>query len=151
MFVDRVSTMPRKVKQRIVEMSVLHRGLSVVALAVVLCACAASPESIKAANYNSSPYAYLTCPQLAQYKAMLNGRLVQASSEQDNARLEDVVGNLTLGIPVGSASHKWTPWQIADLKGFVDNNRYLLDLLKTGQQGAADADRVRAAANKPKL
>jgi starvation-inducible outer membrane lipoprotein len=119
MFVDRVSTMPRKVKQRIVEMSVLHRGLSVAALAVVLCACAASPESIKAANYNSSPYAYLTCPQLAQYKAMLNGRLVQASSEQDNARLEDVVGNLTLGIPVGSASHKWTPWRIADLKGRI--------------------------------
>jgi hypothetical protein len=41
--------------------------------------------------------------------------------------------------------------QIADLKGFVDNNRYLLDLLKTGQQSAVDADRIKAAANKPKL
>ncbi len=58
------------------------------ALAVVLCACAASPESIKVANYNSSPYAYLDRLQLAQYKAMLNGRLVKASSEQDNARME---------------------------------------------------------------
>ena len=72
-----------------------------------------------AANYNSSPYAYLTCPQLAQYKTMLNGRLATASSEQETARTEDIIGNVTIGLPIGSASHKWTPWQISDLKGRV--------------------------------
>src|ERR1700721_3764042 len=110
---DRGSTMPRRVKQRIVEMAVLHRGLSGVALAVVLCACAASPESIKAANYNSSPYAYLTCPQLAQYKAMLNGRLATASSEQETARTEDAIGDVALGIPFASAGQKGTPGTIS--------------------------------------
>ena len=100
-------------------MIVLSRGLSLAALTVALSACAASPESIKAANYNSSPYAYLTCPQLSNYKAMLNGRLAQASSEQDNARLEDTIGNVTIRIPIGSASHKWIPWQISDLKGRI--------------------------------
>jgi starvation-inducible outer membrane lipoprotein len=100
-------------------MLVSHRGLSVAALAVILSACATSPENIKAANYNSSVYAYLTCPQLAQYKAMLNGRLATASSEQETARTEDAIGDVALGIPFGSASHRWTPWQISDLKGRV--------------------------------
>ncbi len=100
-------------------MLVSYRGLSLAALTVALSACAASPESIKAANYSSDGYAYLTCPQLAQYKAMLNGRLIQASSEQEDARTEDAIGNVTLGIPFGSASHKWTPWQISDLKGRI--------------------------------
>jgi starvation-inducible outer membrane lipoprotein len=100
-------------------MLVPYRVLSLAALTVALSACAASPESIKAANYSSDGYAYLTCPQLAQYKVMLNGRLIQASSEQENARTEDAIGNVTLGIPFGSASHKWTPWQISDLKGRI--------------------------------
>ena len=100
-------------------MSVITRGLAVAACAAVLSACAATPESIKAANYNSDSYAYLTCPQLAQYRAMLTGRLAQASSEQDSARVEDTIGMATIGMQVGSASHKWTPWQISDLKGRI--------------------------------
>ena len=100
-------------------MDIFTRGLAVAACAAVLSACAAKPESIKAANYNSDSYAYLTCPQLAQYRGMLNGRLAQASSEQETARTEDAIGNVTLGIPFGSAGHKWTPWQISDLKGRI--------------------------------
>jgi hypothetical protein len=50
---------------------------------------------------------------------MLNDTLAQAISEPDNARLEDKIGNVTVGIPIGSASHKWTPWQISDLKGRI--------------------------------
>jgi hypothetical protein len=99
-------------------MDVFTRGLAVAACAAILSACAASPESIKAANYSSDSYAYLSCPQLAQYRAMLNGRLAQASSEEETARVEDAEG-FALGIPIGSASHKWTPWQISDLKGRI--------------------------------
>jgi hypothetical protein len=100
-------------------MHIFTRGLAVAACAVVLTACAAKPESIKAANYNSDGYAYLTCPHLAQYRGMLNGRLAQASSDQETARTEDALGNVAIGIPIGSASHKWTPWQISDLKGRI--------------------------------
>src|ERR1700686_2187112 len=62
---------------------------------------------------------YLPYPQLAQYKTMLNGRVAKASSEQETARAEDMIGSVTIGIPLGSTSHKWTPWQISDLKGRV--------------------------------
>ncbi|HEY2446016.1 MAG TPA: hypothetical protein VGI20_09790 [Rhizomicrobium sp.] len=100
-------------------MQIFHRGLSMVVVAVALTACAAHPESIKAANYNSNPYAYLSCPQLAEYKAMLSGRLSDADALQEKARTEDIIG-LVVGVgSVGSDSHRWTPWQISDLKGRI--------------------------------
>ncbi|HEY2444365.1 MAG TPA: hypothetical protein VGI20_01325 [Rhizomicrobium sp.] len=100
-------------------MRISHRAISAIALALFLPACAAHPDSIKAANYNSDPYAYLSCPQLAEYKAMLNGRLNDASALQERARTEDIIG-MVVGVgSVGSDSHRWTPWQISDLKGRI--------------------------------
>ena len=97
----------------------LYRITFVMAVTCVLCACAASPEGIKAANYSSRPYQHLTCQQLADYRSMLNTRLGAAYSDEEDARAEDAVSEMTIGFGLGSASHKWTPWQIADLKGRI--------------------------------
>lgn len=100
-------------------MKIATRGLPLVALAMTLSACAASPDSIKPASIDSAQYAYLTCPQLAQYKATLTAAYDTAAGKEETARTEDAVGLVTLGIPFGSASHKWAPYQIWDLKGRI--------------------------------
>jgi starvation-inducible outer membrane lipoprotein len=91
--------------------------LSVAAFAVALSACASSPESIKAANIDSAQFAYLTCPQLAEWQGKLTAAYTVAADSQNNARAMDAVGLTLLGTPVGSMTHKYTPDQIADLKG----------------------------------
>jgi starvation-inducible outer membrane lipoprotein len=91
--------------------------LSVAALAVALSACASSPGSIKAANIDSTQFAYLTCPQLSEWQDRLTAAYKVAANSQDNARAMDAVGLLVLGTPVGSMTHKYTPDQISDLKG----------------------------------
>ncbi len=91
--------------------------LSIAALAVALSACASSPDSIKAANIDSTQFAYLTCPQLAEWQGKLTAAYNTAADSQDNARAMDAVGLLVLGTPIGSMTHQYTPDQIADLKG----------------------------------
>lgn len=100
-------------------MNLAFCSLAAAGFAVALSACAASPESIQAANYDLGPYAHLNCRQLADYNAMLNDRLAQASADEESARTEDAIGLLTVGMNFGSASHKWTAWQVSDLKGRI--------------------------------
>jgi hypothetical protein len=100
-------------------MKTVTRGLPLAALAMALSACAQSPDSIKPANIDSRQFAYLSCPQLAQYKLTLTAAYNNAASGQENAQVEDAASMLTLGIPIGSATHKWTAWQVSDLKGRI--------------------------------
>jgi starvation-inducible outer membrane lipoprotein len=98
-------------------MSNTVKCLSVAAFAVALSACASSPESIKAANIDSTQFAYLTCPQLSEWQGKLTAAYNTAADSQNNARAMDAVGLLVLGAPIGSMTHRYTPDQIADLKG----------------------------------
>ena len=98
-------------------MKVVTRGLALTALAMSLSACARSPDDIKPANIDARQYAYLSCPQLAQYRVTLTTAYNDAADKQETARGEDAVGMIALGIPIGSATHKWTAWQVGDLKG----------------------------------
>ncbi|HEY3639167.1 MAG TPA: hypothetical protein VGK90_13545 [Rhizomicrobium sp.] len=98
-------------------MKTVHRGLAMAATAIVLSACAASPESIKAHNVNSQQFSYLTCPQLAEYKATLKAAYDKAADSENNARMEDAASSIIIGVPLGSATHESVPWQIGDLKG----------------------------------
>jgi starvation-inducible outer membrane lipoprotein len=91
--------------------------LFVAGFAVALSACASSPDSIKAANIDSTQFAYLTCPQLAEWQGKLTAAYSTAADQQDTARKMDAVGLLVLGTPIGSMTHRYTPDQIADLKG----------------------------------
>jgi len=100
-------------------MKIVSPTVTVAALAVALSACAASPENIKAANIGRAQFAYLTCPQLAQYKATLNAVYDKAADSQHNARIADAIGLIVVGVPVGSATHESLPWQISDLKGRI--------------------------------
>ncbi|MGD0867566.1 MAG: hypothetical protein ABSA49_18650 [Rhizomicrobium sp.] len=100
-------------------MSYTIKGLTVAALAVALSACASSPESIKAANIDSTQFAYMTCPQLAEWEGRLTAAYNVAATSEDNARAMDAVGLALLGTPVGSMTHQFTPDQIADLKGRI--------------------------------
>ncbi|MGH6888511.1 MAG: hypothetical protein ACREHF_04840 [Rhizomicrobium sp.] len=100
-------------------MKSIYRGLPAAALAIGLSACAASPESIKAAYVNPRPFAYLTCPQLIEYKSTLTAAYDKAANTEDNARMVDAATVILVGVPVGSATHESLPWTISDLKGRI--------------------------------
>jgi len=93
------------------------RGVAVAALALALSACASAPEDIKPASIDSTQFAYLTCPQLTDWEEKLNAAYKTAADSEDSARRMDAVGLVTLGTPIGSMTHSYTPGQIADLKG----------------------------------
>lgn len=100
-------------------MKFVQRGLAAGALAIGLTGCAASPESIKPANINTSEYAYLNCAQLAAFKVTLTNAYQKVADSEDNARTLDAATILTLGVPVGSMTHQNVPYQIWDLKGRI--------------------------------
>lgn len=100
-------------------MKTAQRGLGLVALALALSGCAASPESIKPANINAAQYAYLNCTQLADYKVTLTNAYKTAADSEENARMLDAASNVVVGLPVGSMTHQSVPYQIADLKGRI--------------------------------
>src|SRR5205823_11601054 len=100
-------------------MKTAQRGLALAALALALSGCAASPESIKPANINTSQYAYLNCAQLASYKVTLTTAYNEAAGSEDNARMLDAATNIVVGLPIGSMTHQSVPYQVADLKGRI--------------------------------
>lgn len=118
-------------------MKTIYRGLPVAALAIGLTACAASPESIKAAYINPQPLAYLSCPQLTEYKATLTAAYDKAANSEDNARMEDAATVLLVGVPVGSATHESLPWTISHLKGRIAAVEQLQKNDNCGQREAA--------------
>jgi hypothetical protein len=117
-------------------MNTVVRGLPVAALAILLSACAQSPENIKPFAINPGPYAYLSCPQLAQYKATLTAAYDKAADSENTAQMEDAA-TLLLPIPLGTATHQSVPWQIADLKGRINAIQELQVKDSCGQQRAA--------------
>src|SRR5580658_10558060 len=121
-------------------MKTVYRGLAMAATAIALCACAASPESIKPHNISSQQYSYLTCPQLAEYKGQLTTAYKKAADSEDSARMEDAATSLVLGFPVGSMTHQSVPWQVGDLKGRIIAISQLQAADKCGQQREATAE-----------
>jgi hypothetical protein len=121
-------------------MKTVYRGLAMAATAIALSACAASPESIKAHNINAQQFSYLTCPQLAEYKATLTAAYNKAADSENTARMEDAAGSVLIGIPIGSATHESVPWQIGDLKGRIVAVAQLQAANKCDQQREAAAE-----------
>src|SRR5579862_2755734 len=100
-------------------MKTAQRGLAAAAIALALAGCAASPESIRAANINTGQYAYLNCAQLADFKVTLTKAYDDAADSENHARMEDAATGIVLGFPVGSMTHQSVPYQISDLKGRI--------------------------------
>ncbi len=121
-------------------MKTVYRGLAIAATAIALSACAASPESIKPFNVGTKQFAYLTCPQLAEYKATLTVAYNKAADSENDARMEDAATSLALGFPVGSMTHQSVPWQIGDLKGRIVAISQLQTANKCDHQREATAE-----------
>jgi len=93
--------------------------LSVVSVASVfiLSACAKSPGSIQAAYVSEIGYHGWSCRQLSGEAGRLRTALATASTQQENARTNDTIGVILIGVPVSSLSGDNIAPQIARLKG----------------------------------
>jgi len=83
-------------------------------------ACAPTPESIAPAYVSEVPYRTYTCEQLGEEQARLNQALATASAQQNNARSNDTVGIILIGLPVGSMSGQSIAPQISLYKGQLE-------------------------------
>lgn len=94
--------------------------LTVSLAALVVAGCAKSPESIAPAY--SSPLAYqpYNCDQLSQESQRVSEALAEVSQQQRDARTNDTMGVIFLGLPVSSLSGGNVADQVAKLKG--ENN-----------------------------
>jgi hypothetical protein len=83
-------------------------------------ACAKSPESIAPAYVSEVGYLNWTCTQLGEESVRLNQALASASTQQENARTNDTVGVILLGLPVSSLSGDNIAPEVARLKGEIE-------------------------------
>jgi hypothetical protein len=95
----------------------LTRYIAVVASGLLIAACAKSPESIAPAYVSEVGFQSWNCTQLGEESSRLSAALSQASTQQENARTNDTVGVLLIGLPVSSLSGDNIAPEIARLKG----------------------------------
>ena len=91
--------------------------IGIVAAASFAAGCAASPADIPASYVSPVNYQNWTCDQLAQEGQRLVTALTQASQRQEQARTNDTVGVLLVGLPVGSMSGQNIAPEVGRLKG----------------------------------
>jgi hypothetical protein len=96
------------------------RFLVMIITAWTLAACAKSPDSISAAYISDVTYRSLNCQDLAVESARINAALARASTQQENARTNDTVGVLLIGLPVSSMSGDNIAPEIARYKGELE-------------------------------
>lgn len=102
----------------------ISRAILVFSICVLLLiACAKSPESIAPAYISEVQYQYWSCDQLAAEQQRLSNALSQASLQQENARTNDTVGVILIGLPVSSLSGDNIAPEIARLKGETEATR----------------------------
>jgi hypothetical protein len=96
------------------------RFVAIIVTTCVLAACAKSPDSISAAYISDVTYRSLSCQDLAVESARINAALTRASTQQENARTNDTVGVLLIGLPVSSLSGDNIAPEIARYKGELE-------------------------------
>lgn len=96
------------------------RKIATFAALCVVGACAPTPESIQPAYVSDIPYRSYTCDQLGEEGIRLQQALATASVAQSNARSNDTVGIILIGLPVGSMSGQSIAPQIALYKGQIE-------------------------------
>jgi hypothetical protein len=98
----------------------MRRVWLVAVAATVLTGCAKSPDSIAPAYVSDLTYRPVSCADLAIESARLQQALAQASTQQEQARGNDTVGVILLGLPVSSLSGDNVAPEIARLKGELE-------------------------------
>lgn len=97
------------------------RSLAAVSVCVaLLTACAATPDSIAPAYVSELGYRDLNCDQLILERQRVAAAYTRVEAQQNQARTNDVVGVLLIGLPVSSLSGQNVAAQVADLKGQRD-------------------------------
>jgi hypothetical protein len=90
-------------------------------LAVLLATgCATAPENIAPAYVSYLPYMQYTLEQLGQEEGRLQAALSAASDAQRNARSNDTLGVILIGLPVSSLSGSNQASNVARLKGELE-------------------------------
>lgn len=89
----------------------------VAAFAGVLGACAKSPESIAPSYVSEMGYRSWSCPQLAEEGSRVSAALARASTQQEQARTNDTIGVILIGVPTASLSGDNIAPEVARLKG----------------------------------
>lgn len=79
--------------------------------------CAQKPEDVQAAYISPTTYQGWSCAQLAAEAARVDNAYTRASAQQTQARTNDTVGVILIGLPTASLSGSNIAPQIADLKG----------------------------------
>lgn len=97
----------------------MRKTILTLALVALAASCAKSPESIAPAYVSDRLYQGLDCDQLAEEQANLQAALSTASQAQSDARTNDIVGIVLLGLPVSTLSGGNVAYQVADLKGQI--------------------------------
>jgi len=87
------------------------------ALAAIVAGCAKSPESISPSYISEVGYQSWSCQQLIEEQARLADAYTTAAKQQNQARTNDAVGVLLIGLPVASMSGDNIAPEIGRLKG----------------------------------
>jgi hypothetical protein len=118
--------------------------------AVAIIGCAKSPESIAPAYVSHVTYQSWTCQQLNEEGMRLGQALAEASTQQRNARTNDTIGVIFIGLPVSSLSGDNIAPQMASLKGQIGAVQTSANLRNCGFQIAMPQQPPPPAALKPK-
>lgn len=95
-------------------------------LAAVLSGCAKDPESIAPSYVSEVGYRSWSCQQLGEESARVGEALTRASAQQSNARTNDIVGVVLIGLPVSSLSGDNIAPEVARLKGEQETLRKVM-------------------------
>ncbi|MCG6122059.1 MAG: hypothetical protein MEP57_05055 [Microvirga sp.] len=87
------------------------------AAGLALAACAKHPDSIAPSYVSEVGYQSWSCAQLGEETQRLSSALAAASTRQEQARSNDVMGVILIGLPVSSLSGDNIAPEIARLKG----------------------------------
>lgn len=86
----------------------------------ILANCAQKPEDIGASYVSPTTYLAFSCNQLASEARRLDNAYTQAAASQRQARTNDTVGVILIGLPTASLSGSNIAPQIASLKGQIE-------------------------------
>ena len=96
----------------------MFKTFTVIAAVAALCAgCAAAPEDIGPSYASPMTYRDWTCDQLTDEGHRLAAAVRNASQRQDQARANDALGVVLIGLPLGSMSGQNIAPEIGRLKG----------------------------------
>ncbi|WP_206598989.1 MULTISPECIES: hypothetical protein [unclassified Pseudovibrio] len=121
-------------------MKKISSGLLALSLALIITACAKKPESIAPAYTSTSFYEGRSCKALRSELQNIDRAYTSAAEQQNNARTNDIVGVVLIGLPVSSLSGDNIAPQIASLKGQREAIRSTM--ISKNCKGAADIQPV---------